>query len=285
MKIVLRLSLFVLLCAVPLTAQTTFQPGKNVITLRGQAQRLYFFPGAAIASVQTHHRILFAPGDGGWRGFAITMAAQLAAQGNDVYALDTKHYLSSFTHGKSVLTPAAVMSDFHELAARIQSQSSESQPAEKIILVGWSTGAGLTVLAAAHEDKTAYEGLIAVSLGKTNILGWRCRDNLTYLTNQLPNEPTYQTENYLPQVTPLPIFVIQSSNDQFIPNEEAEALFIQTRHPKRFTLIHAHDHSFNGKRAEFFTALQQGLHWIAQHNRHAGKAPQAETIDLVAFPF
>ena len=280
MKTWLRLSWLILLCAVPLAAQTTFQPGKNVITLRGQTQRLYFFPGAATAPNQTPHRILFAPGDGGWRGFAITIAEQLAAQGNDVYALDTKRYLASFTHGKSVLTPAAVMSDFHELAARLL-----TQPHEKITLVGWSTGAGLTVLAATNEDKTAYEGLIAVSLGKTNILGWRCVDNLSYLTGKPPHEPAFQTETYLPQVTPLPIFVIQSSNDQFIPNEDAEELFIQTRHPKRFTLIHAHDHSFNGKRAEFFTALQQGLHWIAQHNQHAGEAPQVETVDLVALPF
>lgn len=264
MKSLLGMAFLVVLWVTPSTAQNNIHPGKNVVIVRGQAQKLYFIPGAPIPAQPTHHRILFAPGDGGWHGFAITMAKQLAAQGNDVYAFDTKRYLSSFTHGKEHLTPAEVMGDFQQLAELLA-----TPPLDKLTLVGWSTGAGLVVLAAAGQNKSVYDGLITISLGKTNILGWRCWDNLTYLTNKTPHEPTYQTESYLPQVTPLPIFVIQSSNDQFIPNEEAAALFIQSKHPKHFKLIHAHDHSFNGNRAEFFAALQNGLQWIKRRDRQA----------------
>lgn len=63
-------------------------------------------------------------------------------------------------------------------------------------------------------------------------------------------------------VAPLPVFVIQSSGDQFIPNEEAESLFVQTKRPKHFSLIHANNHSFEGNRNGFFIALQKGLQWI-----------------------
>ena len=268
MKRLLWLGFLVALWAAPLTAQSSslapLRAGKNLVIVRGQTQKLYFIPSTTTASQATPHRILFAPGDGGWRGFAITIAKQLAAQGNDVYALDTQHYLSSFTRGKEHLKPDEVMGDFQQLTELINASSPE-----KLTLVGWSTGAGLGVLAAAAQHKENYDGLVAISLGKTNILGWRCWDNLTYLTNKPPHEPTFQTETYLPQITPLPILVIQSSNDQFIPNEDAEALFIQSKHPKRFKLIHAHDHSFNGKRTEFFAALQQGLQWIRRHDQQA----------------
>ena len=283
MKRLLRISCLMVFGVVTGVAQTAWQPGKNLVPLRGQIQHIYFLPHALGNATTPARKILFAPGDGGWRGFAIQIASGLAAQGNDVYALDTKHYLASFTHGPQHLTTLAVMRDFHELAARMQ-----AQPNETISLVGWSTGGGLVVLAGANGDKALYNGLIAISLGKTNLLGWRCWDNLTYLTGKLPHEPTYPTETYLRQTAPLPVFIIQSSHDQFIPNKDAEELFVQLKPPKRFRLIHAHDHSFNGARPEFFATLQRGLAWLAQHEQrraasHAS-ASHPETQDLSAVP-
>ena len=121
------------------------------------------------------------------------------------------------------------------------------------------------MLAAADENKKGYDGLVAISLGDTNILGWRWIDNLTYLTGRVPHEPRFQSHDYLPGIAPLPIFIIQSSGDQFIPNDEAEQLFIQTKRPKHFKLIHAHNHTFDGNRASFFEALQHGLEWVREH--------------------
>ena len=230
-----------------------FKVGKNLVTLRGQAQKVWFYPATG---TNLHHKILFAPGDGRHRGFAITIAEQLSALGYDVYALDTRHYLASFT-SKMPLTPTEVMADFHTLAAKISSPDNE-----RITLAGWSTGAGLSVLAAADAKKADYDGLLAISLGKTNILGWRCIDNLASWFGKTPHEPTFKTEEYVPQIAPLPVFVIQSSRDEFIPQEEAEYLFVRTKRPKRFRLIHANNHSFAGNREAFFVALQHGLRWI-----------------------
>lgn len=144
------------------------------------------------------------------------------------------------------------------------------------------------MLAGANGDKAVYDGIIAISLGKTNILGWRCWDNLTYLTGKPPDEPTYQTETYLPQAAPLPVFIIQSSNDQFIPNKDAAELFIHLKHPKSFRLIHARDHSFNGARREFFTTLQYGLDWLTRHKQHDAtyhaSASHTKTTEMPAKP-
>jgi dienelactone hydrolase len=236
--------------------------GKNSIVIRGERQKLFFYPGAGISP---HHKVLFAPGDGGHRGFAITIAEKLAAMGYDVYALDTKHYLSSFT-GKTHLTEPEVMADFHFLRRQFINDADE-----KITLVGWSTGAGLAVLAAADDNKADYDGLIAISLGKINILGWRWADNFTYLTGRMPKEPTFQTDQFLPKIAPLPVYVIQSSGDQFIPNEEAEALFVTTKRPKHFALIRANNHSFDGNRGEFFAALKRGIQWVKGPDKQRGE--------------
>ena len=232
-----------------------FQAGKNQVTVRGQVQKVWFYPAVGTS---LHHKILFAPGDGGHRGFAILIAEKLAALGYDVYTLDTRHYLASFT-GKTQLTPSDVMTDFHTLAQQISGNSTE-----KITLAGWSTGAGLSVLAAANEDKTDYDGLLAISLGKTNILGWRCVDTLATWFGKVPHEPTFQSAEYVSRIAPLPVFVIQSSRDEFIPQEDAEYVFVQAKRPKHFRLIHANNHSFAGKREEFFAALQHGFQWITQ---------------------
>lgn len=278
---VLLVALLCLPIALAQSSMPEISPGKNPVTIRSQRQDLYFYPGAGAAP---HHKVLFAPGDGGHRGFAITIAQKLAGLGYDVYALDTKHYLSSFT-GKTHLTESDVMADFHRLADWITGESGEA-----ITLVGWSTGAGLAVLAVADVNKASYDGLIAISLGKTNILGWRWVDNFTYLTGKVPGEPTFQSDEYLPKVAPLPVFVIQSSNDKFIPNDEAEALFVKTKKPKQFALIHASSHSFESNRAGFFAALQQGMQWITRHEGdHAGQTgasrSKPKVVEIAAYPF
>lgn len=131
MKTLVQSCCLLVFCVVTGKAQTVWLPGKNLIPLRGQTQHIYFLPHATSSVTRPTRKILFVPGDGGWRSFAIQIATGMAAQGNDVYALDTKHYLSSFTHGKQHLTTADVMRDFHELATRIQ-----ARPNETISLVG-----------------------------------------------------------------------------------------------------------------------------------------------------
>jgi len=73
--------LFATLCWPKAFAQSPMpgiKPGKNSVVIRGQRQKLYFYPGAGAAP---HHKILFAPGDGGHRGFAIKIAENLAIVG------------------------------------------------------------------------------------------------------------------------------------------------------------------------------------------------------------
>lgn len=246
---------FVLIACIPSLGQAP-APGRNNLSIRGQAQDVYFFPGAGTGP---HRKVLFAPGDGGWRGFAITIAEQLASAGYDVYGLDTRRYLKSMTGS---LNPAQIASDFAQIARWLVQGSSE-----RVLLVGWSEGAGLALAAGADpSSRNTYGGLVFIGMTEFNILGWRWRDVGAEIVKKLPNEPTFKSADYIMRVAPLPVFMIASTHDEYISVSATQQLFSTARDPKRLVMIEADDHKYSGKTDEFFHSLKEGLTWIQQQH-------------------
>jgi len=233
-------------------------PGKNEITIRGQAQDVYYFPAAGRARGQ----ILFVPGDGGWHGFAISIAKTVSGWGYDVYGLDTKRYLSAYADTGG-LAETQVASDFAQLARDLGAASDH-----RFMLLGWSEGAGLCLLAAATEDNHAlFEGLITMGLPEKSFLAWRWRDSVTYVTRQFPDEPGFFSMGYMSKVSPLPLFMIESSNDEYVSPETAQKLFQAAREPRRFKVVPASNHHFGGNQDGFFAVLLEAVQWIQQQSR------------------
>jgi len=215
----------------PVVAQSPPAPGRNTLTIRGTKQQIHCFQAKG---GRMNRRILYAPGDGGWRGWAIPVAETMATWGYDVCGLDTKAYLKGFTGGTR-LTGAEVTNDLRAVADWMTQGSGE-----RVTLVGWSAGAGLGVLAAAEDSgKSAFSGLVVFGLGDEHL-----------------------TADYLPRVTPLPFYMIQSGHDEYTPLDEANRLFAAARDPKRFVLVPAKNHRFGGSQDEFFRTLREGLRWI-----------------------
>ncbi len=235
------------------------KPGKNEVTIRGQRQTIYFY---AAEGTGRHRKILFAPGDGGWRGFAITITEELAKAGYDVYCIDTRRYLESFT-GPVVLSTTEVSSDFNQLARWIQQGSQEP-----VLLVGWSEGAGLGLAAIADAaNQTIFDGLVAIGTPEYNILAWRWTDIGAEITKTLPHEPTFKSADFMARVSPLPLFVIASTSNEYVTPEATRALFSAAREPKRLVMIDARDHKYSGNTESFFRALREGLNWIQQQHQ------------------
>lgn len=228
-------------------------PGRNSVWVRGQAQDIYFYPaqGALRGSV------LFVPGDGGWRGFAIDITQVMSKVGYDVYSLDTKRYLESFT-GKTSLRETDVMNDFREMATWIDQKRSA-----KMSLVGWSEGAGLCLLGAASpEGKNLFTGLITLGLPENNVLGWRMADYLTWITKRTPNEPLFRSMDYIHRVTPLRLWMLQSTKDEYVPFDKSRELFTAALEPKRFSAVEATNHRFDGNQKELYRLIEEGLRWL-----------------------
>lgn len=228
------------------------------VTIRGQPQNLYFY--RAEGSRQSR-KILFAPGDRGCQGFAITISQELAKAGYETYCFDTRRYLDSFT-GHEVLSTAEIASDLNQVARWV-----EPERGKRIFLMGWSEGAGLALAAAADaRNKATLEGLIAIGIPEENILAWRWKDIGATLSKTVPHEPTFQSVEFMNKVSPLPLLVIASAADEYVTPEATRALFAAAREPKRLVFIEARDHKFSGNTDGFFRALREGLTWIDQQN-------------------
>jgi fermentation-respiration switch protein FrsA (DUF1100 family) len=233
---------------------------KLSVSVRGQPQDIYVYPSTA---GQSAGRVIFAPGDGGWRGLAVTVAETVASWGYDVYGLDTKRYLESFTTSKAALRETDVMADMRAIAEAVR-----KGPEDRVIFAGWSEGAGLSVLAGVpEENKKVFRGVVVIGLTETAVLGWRWIDNATYVTKKNADEPRFSTSLYLPKIAPLPFFMIHSSGDEYTDVPRAKRLFDAAREPRRFWLVVAQNHRFDGNRDDFFRALREGLGWMSRTAR------------------
>ncbi|MCE5271266.1 hypothetical protein LLH00_08270 [bacterium] len=225
--------------------------------LRGRPQNVFLFHGRG-DSASTRPQIIYLSGDAGMFGEAEKMAAAMAAWGYTVYALDSKHYLESFTDGKKTLGTGEVMSDLAALAAW-----AGARDGRRVILSGWSEGAGLALLGAAGDSaRSSFLGLVAVGLAEQSFLGWRTLDAITWITKKDPDEPMFDSAPFLPRVAPLPLVLIQSSADEYVSREASQKMFDLAGEPKRFFMVESEDHKFKGGKDTFYDNLRESLGWV-----------------------
>ncbi len=252
--------IFLTVCLLPLApiAQTS-QSGKNTLTIRGRQVDIYFY-AANKDSGEAKGKILYTPGNAGMKRMAVTMAQTMASWGYEVYGLDVKKYLERFTGDNVKLKATDVMADYRDVAKWMTNGK-----AEPVMLVGWSQGAGMNLLAGAPaENKKIFSGMICIGLGPESLLGWKFSDEFADALKKMPNEPKFRSEDYLPQIAPLPLYVIQSNQDEWVTAEQAKRLFALAPQPKKFILIEATDHHFKDNVNDFYQALREGLQWIRQ---------------------
>jgi fermentation-respiration switch protein FrsA (DUF1100 family) len=150
------------------------------------------------------------------------------------------------------------MSDFRQVAAW-----ANPAPGERISLVGWSEGAGLCLVAAvSEENKRLFSGLVVFGLTETNALTWHWSDLLPSSLKKRSADPEFESLEFLPGVAPSPLVMIQSTGDQYVSVDAARRLFAAAKEPKRFVLIDARNHRFEGNQPELFRAIREGLEWL-----------------------
>lgn len=258
MNRVLAFLAVMLACSSALFGQTP-EPGKNTVMVRGQQQDVYYYHATPSRSLG---KVLFVPGDGGWRGFAITIAENLSSSGYEVYGLDTRRYLKSFT-GTKVLETSEIARDLVQLTEWARQGSKD-----RVLLLGWSEGAGLGLAAVSDpEHRNVFQGLVAVGMTEYNILALRWSDLVAEATKKLPKEPTFKSIDFVAKISPLPLAMISSTGDEYVSVETTRKLFAAARDPKRLVLIDADNHKFEGKTHEFFFTLNETLVWILQQKQ------------------
>jgi fermentation-respiration switch protein FrsA (DUF1100 family) len=232
-------------------------PPGTKLALRGQEQELHLYgqrggPAAVVAS-----------GDGGWIHLAPYVSEFLAARGYFVVGLDSRHYLSSFTHGSRTLAPEDVPGDF----ARLLDYASEGGR-DRPLLVGVSEGAALAVLAATDETvKARTGGVVGLGLPDRAELGWRFRDSIIYVTKGQPNEPSFSTADVISRLAPLPVVAIHSTRDEFVPADEVKRVMQRASAPKQLWFVEASNHRFSDNTSELDRKLVEAIDWMKEHSR------------------
>jgi pimeloyl-ACP methyl ester carboxylesterase len=201
--------------------------------------------------------VIVTSGDGGWIHLAPQVADLLAGQGFFVVGFDARAYLAGFTTGSTTLRAEDVPGDFKALI-ELASRGSSERP----VLIGVSEGAGLSVLAASDRAiKPLITGVIGLGISDQTELGWRWKDAVIYLTHGVPNEPTFSTAAIIDRMSPIPLALIHSLHDEYVPLSEAKNVFAHAQQPRRLWLVTASNHRFSDNEAEFESSLSEAVAW------------------------
>jgi len=246
-----RTALAALLIMVAAPGTSSAQATQRLL-VRGHEQLLHVYGPAGGTPV------IVSSGDGGWIHLGPHVAELLAARGFFVVGFDVKTYLAGFTGEAGTLRKAEEPADYRTLATFAAAASGR-----KPLLIGVSEGAGLSMLAATDpQTKAAISGVIGIGLPDANELGWRWKDSLIYLTHRVPNEPTFSASATVAGVAPVPLALVQSTHDEFVPLADTRRIFDHASAPKQLWLVEASNHRFSNNLPEFDARLMEAVEWV-----------------------
>jgi fermentation-respiration switch protein FrsA (DUF1100 family) len=209
--------------------------------------------------------LLYATGDGGWRGKDRDLYRHMIRWGYPVAGFSAPDYLAHLGYVAGTTTPARLARDYIRLI-EFAKESLDLPEATPTILVGVSRGAGLAVVAAGRREvQPLLAGVLAVALTKEEeyVRHYRTRRGHSEKT---PSRElvTFDTYGSLNQLRSLPLAVIQSTRDGYLPADEARALFGPDTPSRRLRAVDARDHSFRGARDVLYDRMSAALSWICR---------------------
>jgi alpha-beta hydrolase superfamily lysophospholipase len=201
--------------------------------------------------------VFIGSGDVGWVGLAASLADFLSDSGYIVAGLNVRQYLSAFTSGGKHLEATDVPRDYAAMVGMLRARGTVKEP---IVVSGVSEGAALAILAASSPENHPWiSGVITMGLPGTAALAWRWSDFTSWITKKDADEPSFAPKDFIGGVSPLPLWLIQSTKDEYVPESDYRALETAARMPKQLILIDASNHRFTDRiprlRMEFTSAL------------------------------
>jgi hypothetical protein len=206
--------------------------------------------------------LLYATGDGGWRSADRGLFQHLARWGYPVAGFSARHYLEHL--GFEATTRAHVAEDYGRLIA-FAKHKLELSGDTLTVLVGFSRGSGLAVVAAGQPELQPFlGGVLAVALTDEEEYvrehGTRAgRDPRDGSARELAALRPY---DQLTRLDRLPVAVIQSTQDGYLPAAQARQLFGPDDERRRFHAIRAGNHTFAGARDALYEQARVALEWI-----------------------
>ena len=242
-----------ILAALPLLAGN----GSVTTAVRGHT---FTLPRLSPTSTKADMAVIFLPGDGGWRGAAVSIAQAIASWGYDVYGFDTKKYLEAFSENGGKLTRQELAADVRLIASQISGPSHR-----RVALVGWSQGASMAIAAVSAVKASPIQGVVTLGLPESGVLGWDWRATLAIIAHREPDQPTFQVRPLLPGTSRTPVWMIHGGEDEYTTPEVARSLFQAASGPKHLEEISGARHRFDGHKDELYGSIRKGLAWVVSN--------------------
>ncbi len=210
--------------------------------------------------------VVYATGDGGWRGLGDQIFRWISAWNYPVAGFSSKAYLKNlgYVSDTTTTTPRRLVRDFEVIID--SAESALGLPKDTpIVLVGISRGAGLAVVAAGQEElKVRLAGVVAIALTKEeeHVVHYRIRRGGRHSESPRRELVEIKTYDYLPRLAGIPITVIQSSNDGYLPAAAARNLFGPDTDLRKLLAVQARNHSFSGGCSLLYRDTEDSLAWI-----------------------
>ena len=81
----------------------------------------------------------------------------------------------------------------------------------------------------------------------------------------MPNEPTFSASATVTGVAPVPLALVQSTHDDFVPLADARRIFDHASAPKQLWVVEAADHRFSNNLPEFEARLMEAIEWVRRN--------------------
>lgn len=208
-----------------------------------------------------HPLLLYATGDGGWRGKDKDAFAHLAQWGYPVAGFSAPDYLKRLVRKERAARPADIARDYQTMIARAK-EALALPDATPTVLVGVSRGSGLAVAAAGDPVlQRGLVGVVAVALTREEeyVHHFRLRRGRPRAEREFVMLDNYE---YLPRLGALPLSIIQSTNDDYLPAEEARRLLGPDSPRRQLHPIVSRNHSFTDARENLYAQMQASLQWV-----------------------
>lgn len=203
--------------------------------------------------------VLYVTGDGGWRGADPLVFRALVQWGYPSAGMEARDYLDHLGDLREKATPRRLARDYARLLAHARHELglAATRPS---VLVGFSRGAGLAVLAASQRSlRTHLIGVVAVALTDEE-------DELRLEPESPESDPDLRDRinpyHLLPRLGSLPVAVIQSTRDHYVAATDARQLFGPDTSSRHLVAIESGGHTFGGARDKLLETLRASLRWI-----------------------
>jgi fermentation-respiration switch protein FrsA (DUF1100 family) len=229
----------------------------QMIVLNDHSLRLHFSRGTRGAA---RPLLVYATGDGGWHRKDLAAYHHLIGFGYPTAGFDAHDYVTHLGARDST-TPARLAADYQRIIKA--AKEALDLPADyPVVLVGVSRGAGLSVVAAGQRGlRPSISAVLAIALTKEEEYVKMLR-RLRRRGRPVVGPEMVEVYDYLPRLAGMPVAVIQSTRDDYLPAAEARTLFGPDNPHRWFQPVQARNHSFGGARLQLYEAMDRSLNWI-----------------------